>query len=524
MKTFVFWLMALLVLCLGLAVPSAAEVVGKITQVEGRVDFLKAGKLPALQAKLDDGVEVGDVLRTKSLSKAQITFMDNTVITVSPEARIAIEDYMFDPGQGKRSAVLQLFQGLAHVVVSKLYKVAEPDFVVKTNTAVMGVRGTDFGLRIEPDSSTILNFEGKTEVGNIYPEVGDLLFKKADKIAYSWGGGNTVLLVNMQGTTVYFDKPPTLPFSISDYDRQFFMHQVRGEFVRSGQGTTPGGPTGYVALGGGDIVPVSYSAPGSLSPGTNTSKIFTSFSIPQPITYPPNWRGYTSTPPPSPSPPTYSFTETYTGDYQLTSTTENVGVYTNNPPGFSGGMGTRTGVYSGSFTTLFTLTGTGPSFASSNTGTFTASTISGTVSGTLGQPLTGTIIFQNASTSGGTLFNFSGQVTISPNGNLTVSNLAGTITLGETTGTLTGTWVQTPSTTSTTTSTTVVTASRLTSPPVVTANSSSPTPVVNADPPSSPRLSSHLGQHMAKTVLGAYLPGHNSGNLPVFLARLSHAR
>jgi len=427
--------------------------------------------------------------------------------------------------------VLQLFQGLAHVVVSKLYKVAEPDFVIKTNTAVMGVRGTDFGLRILPNSSTILNFEGKTEVGNIYPEVGDLLFKKADKIAYSWGGGKTVLLVNMQGTTVYFDKPPTLPFSISDYDRQFFMRQLGGGFLPSGRGTTPGGPTGYVALGGGDIVPVSYSAPGSLGLGTNTSRSFTSFSIPQPITYPPSWQGYISTSAPSPSPTTYSFTETFSGPYLLTSTTENVGVYTNDPPGYSGGMGTRTGVYPGSFTTLFSLTGTGPSFASSNTGTFTASIISGTVSGTLGQPLTGTIIFQNASTSGGTAFNFSGQVTLSPNGNLTVSNLTGNIILGETTGTLTGTWVQTPTTTSTTavtaslpTSPSVVTASLLTSPLVVTTNSSSPPAVLNADPPSSPRLGSHLGHHMAKTVLGTYLPGYNSGNLPVLLARLSHAR
>ena len=517
MKSFVFWLMALLVLCLGLTVPSAAEVEGKITQVEGGVDFLKGGKLPALQAKLDDVVEVGDVLRTKSLSKAQITFMDNTVLTVSPEARIAIEEYMFDPGQGKRSAVLQLFQGLAHVVVSKLYKVAEPDFVIKTNTAVMGVRGTDFGLRILPNSSTILNFEGKTEVGNIYPEVGDLLFKKADKIAYSWGGGKTVLLVNMQGTTVYFDKPPTLPFSISDSDRQFFMRQLGGE-LRSGGG----GPTGYAALGGGDIVPGSYSAPGSLRPNSTTTLI-TGFSIPQPFTDPTNWKGFTSTPTPSPTPtpPTYSFTETYSGPYQLTSTTENVGVYTNDPPGYSGGSGTRIGVYPGSFTTLFSLTGTGPSFAPLNTGIFTASTITGTVSGTLGQPLTGTINFQNASTDGGTTFNFSGNVTISPNGNLTVSNLTGTIILG-TTGTLTGTWEQYPPDPPTPTK--VVTTNLPNSATVVTANSSSPPPVLKADPPASPRLRGHLGQNMAKTVLGTYLPGYNSGNLPVFLARLSHAR
>jgi hypothetical protein len=123
-------------------------------------------------------------------------------------------------------------------------------------------------------------------------------------------------------------------------------------------------------------------------------------------------------------------------------------------------------------------------------------------------------------TTGGAILNFTGKVTISPNGTLTVSNLTGTINLGEMTGTLTGTWVQTDPPTPTT----VVTTNLPSSTPVVAANSSSPTPLVTGDPPSSPRIRGHLGQHMAQTVLGTYLPGYNSGNLPVFLARLSHAR
>ncbi|MCX5893078.1 MAG: FecR family protein [Deltaproteobacteria bacterium] len=151
---------------------SLAEVVGHLTQVEGRVELLKGGKLPAVEVKAQDGVEPGDVLRTKSLSRAQITFLDNTTVTISPEARIAIEEYMFDPAKGKRSVVMQLFQGLAHFVVSQVYKVQEPDFIVKTHSAAMGVRGTDVGIRLTPNDTTILNFQGVVRVANIFPEVG----------------------------------------------------------------------------------------------------------------------------------------------------------------------------------------------------------------------------------------------------------------------------------------------------------------------------------------------------------------
>src|SRR5512142_2935366 len=118
MKTWVFLVTAMLLLITTLAGPAPAEVVGRFTQVEGRVDLLKGGQLPANSVKLEDPVALGDVVRTKALSKANITFVDNTVITVSPESRIAIEEYMFDPAKGKRSAVLQLFHGMALAVVS----------------------------------------------------------------------------------------------------------------------------------------------------------------------------------------------------------------------------------------------------------------------------------------------------------------------------------------------------------------------------------------------------------------------
>ena len=178
--------LALMLICSSVA---GAEVVGRLTQVEGRVDLLKGGNLPAIPLKVDDTVEPGDVIRTKSLSKAQITFIDNSLLTLSQEARIAIEEFKFEPGQGKRRAVLEIFQGLALAVVNKILKAEEPDFIIKTQTAIVGVRGTEFGMRNQPNSSTILNFPGRTQVGNIFPEV-SRLFLKAFKVAFSMGSWN----------------------------------------------------------------------------------------------------------------------------------------------------------------------------------------------------------------------------------------------------------------------------------------------------------------------------------------------
>ncbi len=261
-----FWVvLAILVFQAGMLTSAQADVVGHLTQVEGRVDILRGGQLPAIPVKLNDGVQTGDVLRTKSLSKAQITFIDNSTLTISPESRVGIEAYMFDSSKNKRNAVVQLFQGLAHVAVSKIFKAAEPDFVVKTQTAIMGVRGTDFGVRIYPNSSDVLNFEGLLQVGNRLPEVSQL-FRRAFKVAYSFGSGGAggqhwVFLKDMQGTTVGLGLPPSAVFAVTPAMKSSFM-QLFSTLGSSGSGG--GGVTaGIGASGGAGGIPGGGADPGS---------------------------------------------------------------------------------------------------------------------------------------------------------------------------------------------------------------------------------------------------------------------
>jgi hypothetical protein len=129
MKLRTFQMAVILFLSLVLALPqgASAEAVGRLTEVQGRVDLLKGGKLPATPVKVGDTVEPGDVLRAKSQSKAQITFLDNTTLAMSPESRIAIDEFVFDPAKQKRSAMLQVFYGAVLAVVSKIYQTEQPD-------------------------------------------------------------------------------------------------------------------------------------------------------------------------------------------------------------------------------------------------------------------------------------------------------------------------------------------------------------------------------------------------------------
>ncbi|MBM4300080.1 MAG: FecR domain-containing protein [Deltaproteobacteria bacterium] len=406
-----------------------ANVVGRLTQVEGRVDILRGGQLPATPVKVADGVETGDVLRTKSLSKAQITFIDNSTLTISPESRVAIEAYMFDSAQNKRNAVIQLFSGLAHVVVSKVFKSAEPDFVVKTQTAIMGVRGTDFGVRLQPNSSEILNFEGVLQVGNIFPEVSQL-FRKAFKVAYSFGsggeGGRWVFLKGMQGTSVGRGLPPTLPFTLSPEDRKAFMRQMVADLIsRKGGGDTVGGAiTDYAG---------STGQQGSDTPGGPLGSLFASFFQTAfsnfTIYTPPPDRPPIGTPASNPNnpviPPTYNFTLATYGGFLQSAAPLPVSIT-------SAGFGVLQGDWGDALPRLYAATDSSsftPSigtFPNRKLGVYTTNIV-GTVSGDLGSVLAGSATLNSSYTSLRYKLSNSAtiQVTINSSGQITYSFIGG---------------------------------------------------------------------------------------------------
>ena len=168
-----FFLIAGIFLVFLLSGAANGEVVGKFTYVEGTVDVLKGGKLPAFRVSLGDPVSEGDIVRTKSQSKAEITFMDGSILKIAQRTRIDIEEYL-----SGTKASLKLPRGKVEALVPPhlAKKIEElPDkhkFEIKTPIAVAGVRGTDFFSFHQPAFSGVIVKEGVVQVYNLrFPEV-----------------------------------------------------------------------------------------------------------------------------------------------------------------------------------------------------------------------------------------------------------------------------------------------------------------------------------------------------------------
>jgi hypothetical protein len=170
MKIFVSFFLAI-AYALALPVGSPAEVAGHFVKVEGPVDLLKQGRLPVQAPKAKDAVEPGDVIRTKIQGRAQVKFVDESVLTISPGSRVALETYLYDASKGARKVVLQVFRGMVQAEVTQAFDTREPDFIMKTHTAILGVKAAKWYALLGPNATDVYNESGRMSVRNIFPEI-----------------------------------------------------------------------------------------------------------------------------------------------------------------------------------------------------------------------------------------------------------------------------------------------------------------------------------------------------------------
>lgn len=148
-----------------------AGAAGVFTQVEGKVELLRQGRAPAVPVRAQEAVAPGDAVRTGADARAQIRFMDDSVLTIAPGSLVTIEAFHYDREAGVRKAVLQVLRGLVHCAVEKIFKVERPDFLLKTHTAVLGVRGTRWYTLLGARYTAVYGEGGTLEVGSLFPEI-----------------------------------------------------------------------------------------------------------------------------------------------------------------------------------------------------------------------------------------------------------------------------------------------------------------------------------------------------------------
>jgi|SRR5262245_24657172 len=136
-------LAVLLVLCTAAA--SFAADAGRIKIARGTAWIERAGvRLPAAVGM---PVQQADVVVTGADGAVGITFADDSRLSIGPDTTLAIERFTFNPTSHEGAHETSLRRGTLTAVSGKLARQSPDAMKVRTPTAVLGVRGTEFAVR-----------------------------------------------------------------------------------------------------------------------------------------------------------------------------------------------------------------------------------------------------------------------------------------------------------------------------------------------------------------------------------------
>lgn len=116
---------------------------GRVLFTAGDVSLVRNGV--ELPPRRDALVEAGDILATGQDGYIQIRMHDSGFISLRPNSRLTISEYVFTPDAPLQNRVkLELHQGVLRSVTGQAGQLNKEGFRLNTPVAAIGIRGTDF--------------------------------------------------------------------------------------------------------------------------------------------------------------------------------------------------------------------------------------------------------------------------------------------------------------------------------------------------------------------------------------------
>jgi len=205
--------------------------IGNIMAMKGKADIKREGSL--LNATNGMLLEKGDTLVTGKKSRVQVMLKDETVITVGANSSFSFLEYLYDETKNSK-LTMRANRGFFRSVTGSIGKIAPERFKVKTASATIGIRGTDFSGNILKDREIFkcykgvifIKFDGKEEdlkagmmaeikkdklqVKRLYTKRrDDKLFKRREMIKKTMGGDELPTEVISDVTQIVNDETNT---------------------------------------------------------------------------------------------------------------------------------------------------------------------------------------------------------------------------------------------------------------------------------------------------------------------------
>lgn len=175
--------------------PQPADI-GGVTELKGQARILRD---QPYEAELDFGIQQNDNVQT-NIGRVAITFLDDSTVRLTEHSKLTIDEYIFDPNPSKSKLGLKFASGTARFVTGKLGAINKENIRIRTPTADIAIRGTDFTCTVDELGRSLII---------LLPDVNGL---SSGEILVTTATGTVTLNKPYQATTVsVYESSPTKP-------------------------------------------------------------------------------------------------------------------------------------------------------------------------------------------------------------------------------------------------------------------------------------------------------------------------
>ena len=154
----------LLCSCLAAHQAAAQEAIGTVSRIQGDASGTRGTATQSLGANAS--VYPNEVVSTGADTRLEITFKDNTRLTLSEQVKLTLDTYVYNRAAGIGTIKFEV-AGAFRFVSGRLSKLAKSSVNVGTPAANIGIRGTDFWAGpIDNQALGVLLVVGAVDVSN----------------------------------------------------------------------------------------------------------------------------------------------------------------------------------------------------------------------------------------------------------------------------------------------------------------------------------------------------------------------
>jgi len=127
--------------------PGADLVVGSVKTVQGSAAVHRGAD--TISIKEGTHLLANDVLQTGADGRLGVILQDGTRISLGPNTELKIDQFVYQPVEGKFALLLRLGRGMLAYISGRIAQLSPASVSVETPVGVLGLRGTHFAVSLE---------------------------------------------------------------------------------------------------------------------------------------------------------------------------------------------------------------------------------------------------------------------------------------------------------------------------------------------------------------------------------------